>query len=375
MDNGGEFISKEINDVCFFIYIRHSLIKIIIKKLITNKMGSLIVHGRPRHPQSQGVVERVNQTLKKMLFNFQSDWSNHLQEITLNYNNTRHSTTGFPPVQAETGIRPTLDKLTQKDYVIDREIINEKIKIRIEKAGKKMKQYYDSKNSNQIEVFSEGEVVLVSKPPFSSKKKNSNVFQYEGIIEKVKDDYTFDVKLLSNGYLQSHKPGTVITLPIIQLKKCFAKYNEKNDETSLMTLDDPFPFSITGIFCDYDSNDSDYSSVERGKQVQENNSQNNNNNNNNNNNKENNNATLNNNFNNNNKNNKNKTIKVNKVNKTNKEKRSNDIIILTNERPQRKRSTPVHFDDFVMNNKRIKIYSPFFFDQIIVYCNQYLNEK
>ena len=171
MDNGGEFISKEINDVCFFIYIRHSLIKIIIKKLITNKMGSLIVHGRPRHPQSQGVVERVNQTLKKMLFNFQSDWSNHLQEITLNYNNTRHSTTGFPPVQAETGIRPTLDKLTQKDYVIDREIINEKIKIRIEKAGKKMKQYYDSKNSNQIEVFSEGEVVLISKPPFSSKKK------------------------------------------------------------------------------------------------------------------------------------------------------------------------------------------------------------
>ena len=45
-NNGGEFISHEITN------------------MIKDKLKAEFVHGRPRHPQSQGQVERVNQTFK-----------------------------------------------------------------------------------------------------------------------------------------------------------------------------------------------------------------------------------------------------------------------------------------------------------------------
>ena len=50
-------------------------------------------------PQSQGAIERFNRTLKRKLFGYLSqtggkDWTNYLQDITTNYNNTRHGTLG-----------------------------------------------------------------------------------------------------------------------------------------------------------------------------------------------------------------------------------------------------------------------------------------
>ena len=81
-DNGGEFISKEI-------------------EAIIEKLGGTFVHGSPRHPQSQGVVERVNGTLKKKLNTildlYGGDWSRVLQKATLHYNTTVHSVTRVTP--------------------------------------------------------------------------------------------------------------------------------------------------------------------------------------------------------------------------------------------------------------------------------------
>ena len=49
-DNGGEFINKLFKTYC-------------------NKNDIILIHGRPRHPQTQGAVERYNRTIKELIKN------------------------------------------------------------------------------------------------------------------------------------------------------------------------------------------------------------------------------------------------------------------------------------------------------------------
>ncbi len=60
------------------------------------------MHGRPRHPQSQGQVERANQTIKRMLgkpiFDEKSEkWVDKLSSIIYKYNTTVHRATNKSP--------------------------------------------------------------------------------------------------------------------------------------------------------------------------------------------------------------------------------------------------------------------------------------
>ena len=47
-DNGGEFVSHVVEELCLSLKIR-------------------IIHGRPYHPQSQGQVERLNKKIRRIL--------------------------------------------------------------------------------------------------------------------------------------------------------------------------------------------------------------------------------------------------------------------------------------------------------------------
>lgn len=55
------------------------------------------------HPQSQGLVERFNQTLKGLIHKYMTNahtqvWAAVLPKLLENYNNSIHSTTGFKPI-------------------------------------------------------------------------------------------------------------------------------------------------------------------------------------------------------------------------------------------------------------------------------------
>ena len=61
-------------------------------------------HSTAHHPATNGLVERQNKTLLKMLSVFCSrrmnDWDDHLDEVMGAYNSTRHASTGYSPTPA-----------------------------------------------------------------------------------------------------------------------------------------------------------------------------------------------------------------------------------------------------------------------------------
>jgi transposase InsO family protein len=69
-----------------------------VKQLASNT-GIMTIQGRPYHPQSQGIVERLNGVLVKALEiymneNSSEDWSEKLNDIVWDYNVTPHSYLG-----------------------------------------------------------------------------------------------------------------------------------------------------------------------------------------------------------------------------------------------------------------------------------------
>jgi len=92
-DNGREFVAEVVTQVC-------------------NILGIRIKHGRPRHPQSQGQIERLNQTIgrgfTKLLWDNENklqkkDWINVIDAFTMTYNSTVHSAHKRTPHEAMFG--------------------------------------------------------------------------------------------------------------------------------------------------------------------------------------------------------------------------------------------------------------------------------
>ena len=69
----------------------------LVKNVLENWEGSCkVIHGRPRHPQSQGLVEQANGTMERMLSSAMAqfkttDWENLLPRVMYNLNTQLHS--------------------------------------------------------------------------------------------------------------------------------------------------------------------------------------------------------------------------------------------------------------------------------------------
>ena len=92
-DQGKEFCNNILKEMCYYLN---------IKKVRTT----------PYHLQSNGTVERVHQTLRRMIAKLDNkrrrNWPDHLSSITHAYNSTRSQITGYSPYFLMMGRRPRL---------------------------------------------------------------------------------------------------------------------------------------------------------------------------------------------------------------------------------------------------------------------------
>ena len=161
-DNGSNFMSKVMQQLCMLTG---------VKQLKTS----------PYHPQMDGMVERFNATLKRLLrklvANPKVEWNECLPYVLWAYRGTIHKTTGFSPYQLIFGkeMRMPLDELVQywkgkeeedcssvSEYIhslrASMELVREMAYEREKGEKTKQKTYYNQKA--RVRAFKVGSFVL-----------------------------------------------------------------------------------------------------------------------------------------------------------------------------------------------------------------------
>ena len=163
----------------------------------------------PYHPQTDGLVERFNGTLKSMLGKFvsrnQKDWDDYLPYLLFSYREVPQESTGFSPFELLYGhhVRGPLDVLKEgwtREYESEvpvathvvqmRDRLHEMVEVvqeNMEQAQKRQKQYYD--RGTRGRDLEEGDQVLVLLPTRTNKLKLEWVGPYRVTRKVTKVDY------------------------------------------------------------------------------------------------------------------------------------------------------------------------------------------
>ena len=192
-ENGTNFVSKVVNQFC-------------------QTTGVYMIRTFPYHPETDGMVERFNSTLKRLLRkltqNDKVEWDKCLPFVLWAYHGMVHATTGFFPYKLLFGreMRMPLDELVRfwKEKEVQSEMdITEHIEVmranmevvrdiaqqNEEREERAQKHYHDRKVvERKIEV---GDFVLVFRP--TQKNKLLNEWQGPFLVTKQNTEVTYQV--------------------------------------------------------------------------------------------------------------------------------------------------------------------------------------
>jgi len=140
-DNGREFVNRRVLEIC-------------------DHWGINIIHGRPRHPQSQGQVERLNRTIKERLRKAcvigSNRWIDNHRRIVYQYNNTIHTATKQKPFFIYRGTSNNIIRNSVDNIINYNDLRNNYINY----AAKYTSEYNNRVRSEEIVI---GDRVLLSK--------------------------------------------------------------------------------------------------------------------------------------------------------------------------------------------------------------------
>ncbi|XP_060845447.1 KRAB-A domain-containing protein 2-like [Rhopalosiphum padi] len=173
-DNGREFVNS------------------IIKELKDLWPQCTIVHGRPRHPQSQGSVERSNQDIENMIRAWMKDnqskkWSVGLQFVQFQKNSSFHRIIGRSPYKALFGCDPKIGlsssnlpseiikKLTTEEHL--EEILNN---IQPEHEKEQITSYCSICNTEMLTEVEFAETIICDLCKTSEKINKQRQLGYQG---------------------------------------------------------------------------------------------------------------------------------------------------------------------------------------------------
>jgi uncharacterized protein YoxC len=160
-DNGSEFINKKFID-------------------FLNEKGIKRILSEAGKPQSNGMIERSNATIKELIqksieLNENFDWVKNLQKLIENINNSQHRITGYTP-----------NKINEAFKNNDKEILDDAY----EKELKK-------KNSNiSKEVYEVDDLVRIHEPSDKTRQVWSNdIYEIEKVFKPLKAYSVYEYKL------------------------------------------------------------------------------------------------------------------------------------------------------------------------------------
>ena len=181
----------------------------------------------PYHPESDGMVERFNQTLATMLSAFVSsnhkDWDEHLPYLMMAYRSTEHETTGMTPNMLMFGreVSTPLDLMFEMPSIVKAIPNNQwvwELQDRIESAHatvrkhtqqsmRRQKQLHDSRTS--FEKFKVGDQVFVYFPvrPVGTSSKFPSYLRGPFKISGILSDVLYKVNCGRNGSDQPMDAG------------------------------------------------------------------------------------------------------------------------------------------------------------------------
>ena len=231
-DNGKNFISDVVKVLCEKFLIKH-------------------IFSSPYHPQTNGMVERLNRTLCNSLAKVKEkdeDWDIHIPAILFAYRTKRHATTGYTPFQLVYGRQAILpiettipiehkepeEEIDLEDSILQRafELIEElpyqhnQARENTHKSQEKQKVRFDSKI--QIEEFEIGDKVWVIRKEIEA----SRSAKFE---EKRTGPFIIKSKLNNGAYKLCTMDGK--TLQKYYNSDRLAKYHERQKWEPVIVID------------------------------------------------------------------------------------------------------------------------------------------
>ena len=218
-DNGSEFISDVFKD-----YLEKNGIKQILSEA--------------SKPQSNGMIERANATIKELIqkaleINENFDWVKNLNKLIENINNSQHSITGFTPNDIQKAYKSN-DKIVL-DSAYDKELKKKKSNISREvfEVGDTVRLYRPSNKTRQSWSDEVYEIIRVYKP-----KKSYSVYEYkvEGFPDRFKEEELLKVVGEPQNKIMRVEKFVISKLikPVIQNNKVYYEVKWKNHKDTTL---------------------------------------------------------------------------------------------------------------------------------------------